>query len=42
MIVYVENPIVSTKQLLDLINEFGKIAGYSHYSEIDGSFVHQQ
>ena len=28
MIAYMENPIDSTKKLLDLINEFGKIAGY--------------
>ena len=28
MIVYMENLIDSTKKLLDLINEFGKIAGY--------------
>ena len=28
MIVYIENPIDSTKKLLNLINEFGKIAGY--------------
>ena len=28
MIVYVENPIESTKKILDLINEFGKTAGY--------------
>ena len=28
MIVYIENPIGSTKKLLDLISEFGKIAGY--------------
>ena len=27
MIVYTENPIVSTKKLLDLINEFGITAG---------------
>ena len=26
MIVYMENPIDSTKKLLDLINEFGKTA----------------
>ena len=26
--VYIENPIDSTKKLLDLINEFGKTAGY--------------
>ena len=28
MIVYMENPIDSTKKLLDLINEIGKTAGY--------------
>ena len=28
MIVFMENPIDSTKKLLDLINEFGKTAGY--------------
>ena len=28
MIVYTENPIDSTKKLLDLINEIGKTAGY--------------
>ena len=28
MIVYMGNPIDSTKKLLDLINEFGKTAGY--------------
>ena len=28
MIVYMDNPIDSTKKLLDLINEFGKTAGY--------------
>ena len=28
MVVYMENPIDSTKTLLDLINEFGKTAGY--------------
>ena len=28
MIVHMENPIDSTKKLLDLINEFGKTAGY--------------
>ena len=28
MIVYMESPIDSTKKLLDLINEFGKTAGY--------------
>ena len=28
MIVYIENPINSTKKLLDLISECGKTAGY--------------
>ena len=28
MIVYMENPIDSTKKLLDLINEFGTTRGY--------------
>ena len=28
MIVYIENPIDSTKKLFDLISEFGKTAGY--------------
>ena len=28
MIVYIENPMDSTRKLLDLINEFGKTAGY--------------
>ena len=28
MIVYIENPIDSIKKLLELISEFGKMAGY--------------
>ena len=38
IIVYMENPIDSTKKLLDLINEFGKTAGYkiNQKSEIKG------
>ena len=28
MVVYIENPIDSTKKLLNLINVFGKTAGY--------------
>ena len=28
MIVYIENPISSTKKLLNLISEFSKVAGY--------------
>ena len=29
LILYIENPTDSTKKLLDLINEFGKTAGYN-------------
>ena len=28
MILYIENPNGATKKLLELINEFGKVAGY--------------
>ena len=28
MIIYIESSIDSTKKLFDLINEFGKVAGY--------------
>ena len=28
MILYIENPIDATRKLLELINEFGKVAGY--------------
>ena len=28
MIMYIENPINSTKKILDVISEFGKTAGY--------------
>ena len=28
MILYIENPKDATRKLLDLINEFGKVAGY--------------
>ena len=28
MILYIENPTGSNKKILDLINEFGKVAGY--------------
>ena len=29
MILYIENPKDSTQKLLDLINEFSKVAGYN-------------
>ena len=28
MILYIENPKDATRKLLELINEFGKVAGY--------------
>ena len=40
MIVYMENPIDSTKKLLDLINEFGKAAGYKVNTEKSNTFLY--
>ena len=40
MIVYMENPIDSTKKLLDLINEFGKIAGYKVNTKKSKTFLY--
>ena len=40
MIVYIENPIDSTKKLLDLISEFGKTAGYKVNIQISKSFLY--
>ena len=42
MIVYIENPIDSPKKLLQLINEFGKTAGYKINIQKSGIFVYQQ
>ena len=42
MIVYMENPIDSTKKLLDLMNEFGKRDGNKVNTQIIGIPVHQQ
>ena len=39
MIVYMENPIDSTKNLLDLINEFGKTAGYKVNTQKSKAFL---
>ena len=39
MIVYMENPIDSTKELLDLINEFGKTAGYKVNTQKSKAFL---
>ena len=40
MIVYMENPIDSTKKLLDLINEFGKTAGYKVNTQKSRTFLY--
>ena len=40
MIVYMENPIDSTKKLLDLINEFGKTAGYRVNTQKSKTFIY--
>ena len=39
IIVYMENPIDSTKKLLDLINEFGKTAGYKVNTQKSKAFL---
>ena len=40
MIVYMENPIDSTKKLLDLVNEFGKTAGYKVNTQKSKAFLY--
>ena len=40
MIVYLENPRDSTKKLLDLINEFGKRAGYTVSTQKSKAFLY--
>ena len=40
MIVYKENPIDSTKKLLDLKNEFGKTAGYKVNTQKSKAFLY--
>ena len=43
MIVYKENPIETTEKLLDLISEFGKMAGYNIINKtIKGSKQNQR
>ena len=39
-IVYIENPIDSTKKLLDLINEFGKTARYKLNTQNTKAFLY--
>ena len=40
MIVYMENPIDSTKKLLNLVNEFGKTAGYKVNTQKSKAFLY--
>ena len=40
MIVYMENPMDSTEKLLDLINEFGKTAGYKVNTQKSKAFLY--
>ena len=40
MIVYMENPIDSTKKLLDLMNGFGKTAGYKVNTQKSKAFLY--
>ena len=40
MIVYMENPIDSTEKLLDLINDFGKTAGYKVNTQKSKAFLY--
>ena len=40
MIMYMENPVDSSKRLLDLINEFGKTAGYKVNTQKSKAFLY--
>ena len=40
MIMYMENPIDSTKKLLNLINEFAKTAGYKDNTQKSKAFLY--
>ena len=40
MILYIENPKDATRKLLELINEFGKIAGYKINAQKSLAFLH--
>ena len=40
MIVYIENPKVATRKLLELINEFGKVAGYKINAQKSLAFLY--
>ena len=40
MILYIENPKDATRKLLELINEFGRVAGYKIYSQKSLAFLY--
>ena len=40
MVLYIENPKVSTQKLLELINEFRKVAGYKINIQKSVSFLY--
>ena len=40
MILYVENPKETTRKLLELINEFGKVAGYKINAQKSLAFLY--
>ena len=40
MILYIENPKVYTKKLLELINEFSKVAGYKINTDKSVAFLY--
>ena len=40
MILYIENPKHPTRKLLELINEYSKVAGYKINTQKSLSFIH--
>ena len=40
MILYIENPKDTTRKLLELINEFGKVAGYKINAQKSPAFLY--
>ena len=42
MILYIENPKDATRKLLELINEFGKVAGYKINTKKSLAFLYKQ
>ena len=40
MILYIENPKDATRKLLELVNEFSKVAGYKINTQISLAFLY--